>query len=96
MDNITSLDDYKKSLLKKKEENELVYLYAQVDALMERIIEIETPPIRSDEKEIQEILNSKNFFLGPSQSALFNAYYILLEEDREDLASLVIEIIKMI
>ena len=34
--------------------------------------------------------------MTPAVSALYNAYYSLIQEDREDLAELVADIIKMV
>ena len=92
---VVSLSDYKKSLEKKKEEIELDSLWSQVDEIMDIIGEIEPEPYyHTDDSDINA-LTASGIEIGPSESALFNAYYTLIHEGREDLAELVMEILKM-
>lgn len=48
----------------------------------------------TDDSDINALAAS-GIEIGPSESALFNAYYTLIHEGREDLAELVMEILKM-
>ena len=92
---VVSLSEYKKSLEKKKESIELEGLWRQVDEIMDAIGEIEPEPYYPVmESDIDELVAS-GIQIGPSETALFNAYYTLIREGREDLADLVMEILKM-
>lgn len=92
---VVSLSDYRKSLQKKKEELELEDLYRQVDEIMERIGEVESEPYYPVQDSDIDALVMSGIQIGPSETALFNAYYTLVFEGREDLAELVLEILKM-
>lgn len=92
---VVSLSDYKKSLEKKKEEIELDSLWSQVDEIMDIIGEIEPEPYYHADDSAVDTLAASGIQIGPSESALFNAYYTLIHEGREDLAELVMEILKM-
>ena len=95
MCDVISLSDYKKKLDDAKEEQEVDSLWEQVDEIMERISEIEPetyyPPMQTD----ADALAASGIQIGPSESALLNAYYTLINEGRDDLADLVMEILKM-
>jgi len=92
---VVSLSDYKKSLEQKKEKIELDSLWRQIDEIMEVIGEIESEPYYSSTDSDIDALVASGIQIGPSESALLNAYYTLIYEDREDLAELVMEILKM-
>jgi len=91
---VICLSGYKKSLENKQKEDDLEFLYNQVDAIMERIGEIEPEGFYGNDDVIDGLLNS-GLTLGPSESALFSAYYSLMGEGREDLAELVLGILEM-
>jgi len=93
---VVSLSDYREKIEKRKkekEEDELNDLQDMVDEVMSMIGDIKPEPYLSD-NDIDSLLYG-GLTLGPSETALFNAYYTLLGENREDLAELVLEIIKM-
>ena len=92
---VVSLSDYKKSLEKKKEVVDLEGLWRQVDEIMDAIGEIEPEPYYPIMDSDIDALAASGIQIGPSESALFNAYYTLIHEGREDLADLVMEILKM-
>lgn len=91
---VVSLPEYKKSLEAKQKETELDFLYQQVDEIMDQIGEIEPEPFYNN-YEIVDGLLKNGLQLGPSESALFSAYYSLIGEGREDLAELVLGILEM-
>jgi len=91
---VICLSGYKKNLENKQKEADLEFLYNQVDAIMERIGEIEPEGFYGNDDVIDGLLNS-GLTLGPSESALFSAYYSLMGEGREDLAELVLGILEM-
>ena len=94
---VVSLSDYKKKIEEKKkveEAEELASLQSMVDQVMKSLGEIEPEPYLSDQ-QIDNLIYGGLTHIGPSETALFNAYYTLLDEGREDLAELVMEIIKM-
>ena len=92
---VVSLSDYKKSLEQKKEKIELDSLWRQVDEIMEAIGEVESEPYYPSMDSDIDALVASGIQIGPSESALFHAYYTLIYEGREDLADLVMEILKM-
>ena len=61
---------------------------------MEKIGEIEPEPFYNDDEIVDGLLKN-GLQLGPSESALFSAYYSLIGEGREDLAELVLGILEM-
>ena len=91
---VVSLTKYKKSLEKKQTQIELDFLYQQVDEIMEKIGEIEPEPFYNNDEIVDGLLKN-GLQLGPSESALFSAYYSLIGEGREDLAELVLGILEM-
>lgn len=91
---VICLSDYRKNLENKQKEADLEFLYNQVDAIMERIGEIEPEGFYGNDDVIDGLLSS-GLTLGPSESALFSAYYSLMGEGREDLAELVLGILEM-
>jgi len=91
---VVSLSEYKKSLETKQAEIELDFLYQQVDEIMDRIGEIEPEPFYNNDEIVDGLLKN-GLQLGPSESALFSAYYSLICEGREDLAELVLGILEM-
>jgi hypothetical protein len=91
---VVSLSKYKKSLEKKQTQIELDFLYQQVDEIMEKIGEIEPEPFYNNDEIVDGLLKN-GLQLGPSESALFSAYYSLIGEGREDLAELVLGILEM-
>jgi len=91
---VVSLSEYKKSLEKKQTQIELDFLYQQVDEIMEKIGEIEPEPFYNNDEIVDGLLKN-GLQLGPSESALFSAYYSLVGEGREDLAELVLGILEM-
>jgi hypothetical protein len=91
---VVSLSEYKKSLEKKQTQIELDFLYQQVAEIMEKIGEIEPGPFYNDDEIVDGLLKN-GLQLGPSESALFSAYYSLIGEGREDLAELVLGILEM-
>jgi len=92
---VISLSAYRKSIEKKKEDTELISLQSSVEEIMTLIGDIEPKPYYTpSELEIDNLIYG-GLEIGPSESALFNAYYTLLYDGREDLAELVMEIIKM-
>ena len=94
---VVSLSDYKKKIEEKKkveEAEELASLQSMVDQVMKSLGEIEPEPYLSDQ-QIDNLIYGGLTHIGPSETSLFNAYYTLLDEGREDLAELVMEIIKM-
>ena len=91
---VVSLSEYKKSLEKKQTQIELDFLYQQVAEIMEKIGEIEPEPFYNDDEIVDGLLKN-GLQLGPSESALFSAYYSLIGEGREDLAELVLGILEM-
>jgi len=91
---VVSLSEYKKSLEKKQTQIELDFLYQQVDEIMEKIGEIEPEPFYNNDEIVDGLLKN-GLQLGPSESALFSAYYSLIGEGREDLAELVLGILEM-
>jgi len=95
MSEVISLDKYRASLQEKKLDNEINFLKTQVDSLLERLEDIE-PQIYPDlTQTVMDTMVSNNQVMSPSESALLNAYYTLMYEKREDLADLVLEILKM-
>ena len=94
MREVVSLSEYKKSLEKKQTQIELDFLYQQVDEIMEKIGEIEPEPFYNNDEIVDGLLKN-GLQLGPSESALFSAYYSLIGEGREDLAELVLGILEM-
>ena len=95
MSEVISLDKYKASLQEKKLDNEIKFLKNQVDSLLERLEEIEPQPYNDPTQTIMDTMFDNRLVLGTSESALLNAYYTLMHEDREDLAELILEILKM-
>jgi len=95
MSEVISLDKYKASLQEKKLDNEIKFLKNQVDSLLERLEEIEPQPYNDPTQTIMDTMFDNQLVLGASESALLNAYYTLMHEDREDLAELILEILKM-
>jgi len=95
MSEVISLDKYRASLKDKKLDNEINFLKNQVDSLLERLEEIEPQPYNDPTQTIMDSMIGNNMVMGPSESALLNAYYTLMYEKREDLADLVLEILKM-
>ena len=95
MSEVVSLCDYRKAIKQKKDSHDLENLYRQVDEIM-GLIDMSSPEPCSflQDSDIDELITS-GIQLGPSETALFNAYYTLVHEGREDLAELVMEIIKM-
>jgi len=91
---VVSLAEYKKSLEQKKIELEVDFLYKQVDEIMDRIGELEPEPFYNNDEIIDGMIKS-GLELGPTESALFSAYYSLIGEGREDLAELVLGILEM-
>ena len=94
---VVSLSDYREKIEKRKkekEEAELSDLQDMVDEVMSLLGDIEPEPYLSSNQDIDSLIYG-GLTLGPSETALFNAYYTLLGENREDLAELVMEIIKM-
>lgn len=91
---VVSLSEYKKSFEKKQTQIELDFLYQQVDEIMEKIGEIEPEPFYNNDEIVDGLLKN-GLQLGPSESALFSAYYSLIGEGREDLAELVLGILEM-
>lgn len=91
---VVSLSEYKKSLEKKQTQIELDFLYQQAAEIMEKIGEIEPEPFYNDDEIVDGLLKN-GLQLGPSESALFSAYYSLIGEGREDLAELVLGILEM-
>jgi hypothetical protein len=92
---VVSLSDYRKKLEKKKDYLELEDLWNQVNEIMDAIGEIEPEPYYPIMESDVDALAASGIQIGPSESALFNAYYTLIHEGREDLADLVMEILKM-
>lgn len=95
MCNVISLSDYKKKLDEVKEEQEIDDLWEQVDEIMEKIGEIEPEGYYNSMQTDIDALVASGIQIGPSESALLSAYYILIGEGRDDLADLVMEILKM-
>jgi len=95
MSEVISLDEYRSSLQEKKLDNEINFLKNQIDSLLERLEEIEPLPYNDPTQSVMNTMFDNNFVMGPSESALLNAYYTLMYEKREDLADLVLEILKM-
>lgn len=95
MSEVISLDKYRASLQEKKVDNEILLLKNQVDSILDRIEELEPQPYNDPTQSVLDTMTSNNLVLGPSESALLNAYYTLMYENREDLADLVLEILKM-
>jgi hypothetical protein len=91
---VVSLAEYKKSLEQKKIELEVDFLYKQVDEIMDRIGELEPEPFYNNDEIIDGMIKN-GLELGPTESALFSAYYSLIGEGREDLAELVLGILEM-
>ena len=94
MGELIDLKEIRKQFEAKEQENEIEELYSQLDGLMERLEE--SDPLEFFGLSHTSDTDSNNFVLSPSVSALYNAYYTLISEDREDLAKLVSEIIKMV
>ena len=95
MSEVVSLCDYRKAIKQKKDSYDLENLYRQVDEIMGLIDESDPEPYSLlQDSDIDELIMS-GIQLGPSETALFNAYYALVHEGREDLAELVMEILKM-
>ena len=97
---VVSLSDYKKKIEEKKkveEAEELASLQSMVDQVMKSLGEIEPEPYNPylTDQQIDNLIYGGLTHIGPSETALFNAYYTLFDEGREDLAELVMEIIKM-
>lgn len=92
---VVSLCNYRKSLKQKKDSLELESLYRQVDEIMNLIGEPEPEPYFPSQDSDIDVLIMSGIQIGPSETALFNAYYTLVFEGREDLAELVMEILKM-
>lgn len=95
MSEVISLDKYKASLQEKKLDNEISFLKNQIDSLLERLEEIEPQPYNDPTQVVTDVMIDNHLVMGPSESALLNAYYALMYEKREDLADLVLEILKM-
>ena len=93
MDNIVDLSSYIKKQKKQKEDKELDFLFLSVEKIMEKCGEIELKAY-NETKEAFNILREGKI-KSHSDSALFDAYYSLIEESRGDLADLVMEIIRM-
>ena len=94
MGDLIDLKEIRKQFEDKKNEKEVDALYSQLDKLMTRLDEHD--PLEFFGLSHTSDTDSNNFVLSPSVSALYNAYYTLIAEDREDLAKLVSEIINMV
>jgi len=95
MSEVISLDKYKASLQEKKQDSEINFLKNQIDSLLERLEEIEPLPYNDPTQTVVDTMIDNNLVMGSSESALLNAYYTLMYEKREDLADLILEILKM-
>jgi len=101
MNNIVYLSDYKKNLEFNKENEILDALYLELSEIINNLCEQE--PIDSPYNEEHndfwcDVLSYNGIKSIPntsSESALLNAYYSLTAENRNDLADLVLEILKM-
>ena len=94
MGELIDLKEIRKQFEDKSQEKEIDELYSQLDDLMTRLEE--NDPLEFFGLSYTSDADARNFVLSPSVSALYNAYYALITEDREDLAKLVSEIIKMV
>ena len=92
---IISLSEYRQKIQDQKDDQEIGQLWNMVDEIMDRIGEIDPEPYHEPLQTDIDALSASGVQLGPTESALLNAYYSLLYEGREDLADLVMEIIKM-
>ena len=85
----------KKSKAKDDEKSEdLDALYNQLEDLMKKI-EADAP-LEFFGVGYDQLEGMNDVVMTPAVSALYNAYYSLIQEDREDLAELVADIIKMV
>ena len=89
MSNIIDLSKYIAKEKSKQEDLEIENLWLSVDKVMKEIGEIDLEVYNVKNPVFENLPKSK------SDSALFEAYYALMEEKREDLAELVLEIIRM-
>ena len=97
MGEIIDLEEMRKQFSKKpedKDEENLDNLYKQIEALVKKWDEEEGEIIKCGHS--WDDLSNDSFTINPSTTALYNAYYTLIAEDREDLAELVSDIIKMV
>lgn len=92
---VISLSDYRKQVQAQEDEKELDCLWVMVDDVMDRIGEIEPEAYHEPLQTDIDALVASGVQIGPTESALLNAYYSLIYEGREDLADLVMEILKM-
>lgn len=95
MSKVVSLDKYRSSLQEKKLDNEISLLKNQIDSFLERTEEVDPQPYSDPNQSVMNTMFDSTLVMSPSQSALLNAYYTLMYEKREDLADLVLEILKM-
>ena len=92
---VISLSDYRQKVQDQKDDQELQQLWQMVDEVMDRIGDIDPEPYHQHLQTDIDALVASGIQIGPTESALLNAYYSLIYDGREDLADLVMEIMKM-
>lgn len=92
---VISLSDYRQKVQDQKDDQELQQLWQMVDEVMDRIGDIDPEPYHQPLQTDIDALVASGIQIGPTESALLNAYYSLIYDGREDLADLVMEIMKM-
>ena len=100
MGEIIDLEEIRKQCKDKEKDEELDALYCQLEDLMKKLedddpIEFFGLPLEFGLPCSQEG-DTSDIVLSPSIGPLYNAYYSLIAEEREDLAELVADIIKMV
>lgn len=95
MGDLINLDDVRKSKANKynRDDEDFEKLYAQLDSLIEKIDVQYNVDFGSNHSFPEH--SFQDVEIDPVLSSLYNSYYALLAEDRNDLADLLLEIIKM-
>jgi hypothetical protein len=101
MGEIIDLEEMRKQFSKKDNDAELDSLYSQLEGLMKKLEEnepLEFFGLSYDQykSSMSDDICESDITISTSTSALYNAYYTLIDEEREDLAELVKDIIRMV